>query len=308
MSTHYYRFTRLDAVNRDRAPPPRTPLLERLLARAGEPNEITDWRADALRLVAPTAAIPGIAAAALFAEQGSSEGASVFIAAPIRYVAEMSSVRMPADGILHLPRSEADALAADFNRVWDGAGVRLLAGRFTDLYCVLDFQAANRGRHTIPKMFVVGRSTPICRPGAAHRGLRRLMSEMEMWLFEHAVNRIRSARSVPAVSGLWLWGGGAPATSLPVIAAWSMGDDPLFKALGAGRDAAASGVAVVASDPGTAEWRDLESHGLQRSFADLHSGRIDRLALSAGHRCFSVRGRWNWRPWRRHRPWWESFG
>lgn len=306
MSTHYYRFTRLDAVNRDRAPPPRTPLLERLLARAGEPNEITDWRADALRLVAPTAAIPGIAAAALFAEQGSSEGASVFIAAPIRYVAEMSSVRMPADGILHLPRSEADALAADFNRVWDGAGVRLLAGRFTDLYCVLD-QAVNAATHDPED--VRGRPIDAYLPtGSGSPRLRRLMSEMEMWLFEHAVNRIRSARSVPAVSGLWLWGGGAPATSLPVIAAWSMGDDPLFKALGAGRDAAASGVAVVASDPGTAEWRDLESHGLQRSFADLHSGRIDRLALSAGHRCFSVRGRWNWRPWRRHRPWWESFG
>ena len=306
MSTHYYRFTRLGAVNRDRAPP-RTPLLERLLARAGASEEITDWRADALRFVAPASVIPSIAAAALFAEQGSSQGASVFIAAPIRYVAEMSSVRVPADGILHLPRSEADALAADFNRVWDGAGVRLLAGRFTDLYCVLD-QAVNSATYDPEEV----RARPIdafLPTGSGSPGLRRLMSEIEMWLFEHAVNRIRTARSVPAVSGLWLWGGGTPATSLPAIGAWSMGDDPLFKALAAGRDAAASsGVAVVAADPGTAEWRVLESQCLQRSSADLHSGRIDRLALSAGHRCFSVRGRWNWRPWRRRRPWWESFG
>lgn len=311
MSTHYYRFTRLGAVNRERAPLrtlPRTPLLERLLACAGGPAEITDWRADALRLIAPAAAIPGIAAAALFAERGSTEGASVFIAAPVGYIAEMSTVRLPADGILRLQRSEADALAADFNRVWNGAGVRLLAGRFTDLYCVFD-QEVDAATHDPDEV----RDRPIggyLPEGSDSARLRRLMSEIELWLFEHAVNRLRSARAEAAVNALWLWGGGAPLTSLPAVDVSSVGEDPLFKALAAGAElprAAASCVVVVAAELDTAAWPDAESR-LRASFAELRAGRIDRLDLSAAHRRFSLRGRWNWRPWRRRRPWWEAFG
>ena len=305
MSTHYYRFTRLGAVHRERAP-----LLEGLLARAHQPREIADWRADALRLVAPeAAAIPSVAAAALFAEQGPLQGASVFIAAAVHYIAEMSTVRLPADGILHLGRSDADALAADFNRVWEDAGVRLLAGRFTDLYCVFD-QALNAATHDPEDVRdrQIDGYLPI---GSGSPRLRRLMSEVEMWLFEHPVNRNRTAHSAVAVNGLWLWGGGPPAASLPVVDAWSVGDDPLFKALAGGAElprTAASGVVVVAAELGTAEWRELESRCLRGSLADLRSGRIDRLDLSAGHLRFSLRGRWNWRPWRRRRPWWECFG
>jgi len=62
---------------------------------------------------------------------------------------------------------------------------------------------------------------------------------------------------------------------------------------------------VIDAEPGTDAWRDAESRWLERSFADLRAGRIARLDLSAGDRCYSVRGRWNWRPWRRRRPWWE---
>jgi hypothetical protein len=70
---------------------------------------------------------------------------------------------------------------------------------------------------------------------------------------------------------------------------------------------AASGVVVIAAEPGTHEWLDVESRWLEGSLADLRSGRIARLDLSAGKRRFSVSSGWRWRFWRRHRPWWESF-
>jgi hypothetical protein len=134
VSTHYFRFTRRGAVN-----PQRAPLLERLLARADGSTVVTDWRADAFRLIAPPmTSMPAVGAAALYADIGTVDAAWVFLATPLHYVAEVSNVRLPADGILSLRQSEADALAADFNRVWDDAGIRLLAGRRADLYCVVD--------------------------------------------------------------------------------------------------------------------------------------------------------------------------
>jgi hypothetical protein len=309
--THYFRFTRRGAANRQRSQ-----LLERLLARADASAAVTDWRADAFRVIAPKMiSMPGVGAAALYAERGLVDAASVFVATPVHYVAEMSNVRLPADGILSLRQSEADALAVDFNRVWNDAGVRLLAGRCADLFCVVD-QALDATTHD-PEDVLDRHIEEHLPSGAAAPRLRRLMSEIEMWLFEHAVNRTRIADAATAANGLWLWGGGPALTSLPPVDGWTAGVDPLFNAFAArpemscgadeGNARAASGVVVIAAEPGTDAWRDMESRWLERSLADLRSGRIGRVDLSAGNRCFSVGARWNWRLWRRHRPWWESF-
>jgi hypothetical protein len=220
----------------------------------------------------------------------------VFLATPVHYVAEMSNVRLPADGILSLRRSEADALAADFNRVWNDAGIRLLAGRRADLYCVVDHALDVTTRD--PEDVLDRRIENHQPAGAAAPRLRRLMSEIEMWLFEHAVNRSRTANAEATVNGLWLWGGGSALASLPPVDGWTAGDDPFFNAFSARPESSPSGVVVTA---------DIESRWLERSVADLRSGRIARLDLSAGSRCFSVGARWNWRLWRRHRPWWEYF-
>jgi hypothetical protein len=295
VSTHYFRFTYRGAVDQQRAP-----LLERLLARADGSTPVNDWRADAFRVIAPTmTSMPGVGAAALYADIGTVDAASVFLATPVHYVAEMSNVRLPADGILSLRRPEADALAADFNRVWNDAGMRLLAGRRADLYCVTD-HALDATTHD-PEEALDRRIENHLPAGSAAPRLRRLMSEIEMWLFEHDVNRSRAANAEVAINGLWLWGGGSALKSLPPVDGWTAGDDPFFNAFGARPESspdAASGVVVTA---------DIESRWLERSVADLDSGRIARLDLSAASRCFSVGARWNWRRWRRPRPWREYF-
>lgn len=311
-TTRYLRF-----IARGTAAPARSPLLERLLAGADASVAATDWRADAFRVIAPPGTrMPGVAAAALYADLGTVPGASAFIATPVHYVAEMSNVRLPAAGVLSLRPAEARALAGDFERVWQDAGIRLLAGCSGALYCVTDrpMPAITHDPQQIQDQHI----EPHLPAGVAAPPLRRLMSEIEMWLFEHPLNRARVTEAEPIVSALWLWGCGDVVRSLPPVDGWAAGDDPFFKAFAARPDAPyaadssgelapGSGVAVIGVAPGAAEWGDIESHWLERSIADLRSRRIGRLELSAAERTFIVSARWRRRFWRRPRPWWEYF-
>jgi hypothetical protein len=311
VSTHYFRFIRRGASSGQRSR-----LLERLLAGADAASAVVDWRADAFRVIAPTAAMPGVGAAVLCAEQRSRDAAapedaapasgSVFVATPVHYLAEMSTVRLAAEGILSLRQSEAEALAVDFNRIWHDAGARLIADRHGDLLCVIDQTITVT---TCDPEDVLDRHIENYLPiGADSARLRQLMSEMEMWLFEHAVNRARIGCATPVVNGLWLWGGGPALTSLPAVEGWTAGDDVFFRAFesasGLPRDAGSAVLAIA--EPGADGWRDAESW-LESSAAALAAGRIERLELSARTRCVSVSARWRRRFWRRSKPWWEQF-
>jgi hypothetical protein len=282
-------------------------MLERLLARSDSSAE-PDWRAAAFRHIAPSEPMPAVAAAAQYAELGPVDGAWVFMATPVHYVAATSSVQLPPDGLLCLEPPEAQALAADFNRLWRGGGVRLMAGRCGTLYCVFDkpLQASTQDPQA-----ALGRSIWDFLPaGEDAPELRGVMSEIEMWLFEHAVNGVRAARAAAPVSGLWLWGGGAMLPALPPLRGWTAGRDALFGAFPARAQfprGAGAGVVVLDERPGSAEWREAESRWLRPALAELRAGRIARVDLSAGHRCHHLSARWSWRFWRRTRPWWESF-
>ena len=313
MFTHYFRF-----ACRGTAAAQRAPLLERLLARADSSTTVTDWRADAFRIIAPaTAVMPGVGALTLYSELGALDSAApdaaalnsaaVIVATPVHYLAEMSNVRLAADGIVALRPAEAEALAAEFNRVWHDADIRMVAGRGAELLCIAG-QSLSVATHDpqdalaqhIEIYLPVGKDAP---------RVRRLMSEIEMWLFEHAVNRARVAAGAAVISGLWLWGAGPVLKTLPPITGWAAGDDLFFKFLVGKRERAPSvaGVVTSAVEPGTEGWREVESRWLEGSVAELRAGRIGRLDLSAGSRCFSLSSGALRRFWRRTRPWWESF-
>jgi hypothetical protein len=303
--TQYFRFS---AAPRFEAR--RCALLERLLARAQGQVEAIDWRADGFRVLAPQpATMPAVAAAALCAEGRATDAAWVCIATPVRYLAEPSSVRLPLDGMLSLDPVSAEALALDFNRVWNNSGTRLIVGRAAALYCVFDRALCALthdpedalGRH-IEDFLPSGSDAP---------RLRLLMSEIEMWLFEHAVNRARQAQQSAVISGLWLWGGGSPVKSLPAVQGWALGNDPFFSALGAGPTSSdarvGSGVIVASQEPGSDGWQRAGLPWLEAAAAQLRSGRLARLELSAGRRCFTVTTLGMHAFWRRRKPWWESF-
>jgi hypothetical protein len=93
----------------------------------------------------------------------------------------------------------------------------------------------------------------------------------------------------------------------PKMLGFCAGDDVFFNAF-SGAAARGAGVVVVPEVPGSEAWQHAESHWLNPALAQLRSGGISRLDLSAGARCFSVAARARLRFWRRPKPWWEFFG
>ena len=312
MSNQYFRFLSHNAE------PLRSAFLEQLLARADAGRLVSDWRADAFRVIAPQAPWPGVAPAALCADRAAIDATAVEAAAvdaapvdaawvclatPVHYVADMNSVRLPQGGILSMGPAHAAKLALDFNRVWNGSGIRLAAGGSARLYGIFDQELNVATRD--PEDVLGQRIEAYLPAGADAPRLRQLMSEIEMWLFEHEVNTTRAHLGVPRVSGLWLWGGGAPLASLPRVQGWAAGDDVFFSAFKGGESD--SGVIVASQAPGEAGWHDIESRWLKPAVAQLRAGRLSRLDMSAGERCISVTARTNRRFWRRSKPWWEFF-
>ena len=302
MSSIYLRFCGLalpDAA--------RSPLLERMLARAGMPDAAENWREQAFRLIAPVPApMPGIAAAALCGEIGPVNGGAVFLASPVHCEAGMVSVRLPADGMITLNVAEAEHLAREFNRDFADGTQRLVVTPSGRLYCV--FAGANAAL-TCDPLTVCGRDIGQYMPsGPDGPRLRRLMSEIEMWLYGHALNRARNADGDVAITGLWLWGGGPALANLPALDGWTAGADPLFGAWPAQTRIPAqrcSGVVVLPDPPGSAPWQATESAWLLPALAALRAGRIRQLELGLGAQGFMLRRGWSLRAWRRARPWWE---
>ena len=301
MSSQYFRFAAAGAPRR------RASLLEQLIARADAWVSVADWRADAFRVIAPQAVcMPAVAAAPLCADQGAIDAAWVCVATPVHYVAEMTSVRMPADGMLTLTPLEAQTLASDFNRVWKGSGIGMTAARSARLFCTFDRVIEIEAQD--PELVLNRHIDEFFPTGADSGRLKQLISETEMWLFEHAANRAREKSGLPAISGLWFWGGGAPIASLPNVQGWAAGDDVFFNAFGVSReDKFPSGVIAADCAPGSDRWHEIESRWLLPAIDKLRTRRIQRLQLSAADRCFTVTARGLRRFWRRTKPWWESF-
>ena len=122
----------------------------------------------------------------------------------------------------------AETLASDFNRVWKGSGIRMTAARSAQLFCIFDraLEVVTRDPED-----VLDRAHRRISPGGEDAPrLRQLISETEMWLFEHEANRARIELGLPAINGLWFWGGGAPLATLPEVQGWAAGDDLFFNA------------------------------------------------------------------------------
>ncbi len=299
MSSQYFRF----AV-RGPSEPHRSRLLEQLVARSSPAVAVSDWRADAFRVISPqSTCVPAVAAVALCADRGPVDAAWVCLASPILYVAEISNVRMSDQGILTLAPGDAETLALHFNREWNDAGVRMSCGRAGRLYCLFDrvLEVSMRDPHDVLDQ----RIEEFLPTGADAPRVRRLMSEIEMWLFTHALNSGRTAQGKSPISGLWLWGGGVPLAALPKVQGWVAGEDVFFDALSG--EKSAGGVIIAPQIPGSDEWREAESRWLKPAVAQLRSGRLSQLHLSAAGRCYSVTRGQVLRFWRRARPWWESF-
>lgn len=253
---------------------------------------------------------------------------AVWLATPVHCVAGLSSLHLDHRGLLKLPMATLAALAADFQTVFRGAdfvleplasGGFLLAGP-----PIGDAQASEPAR-------AVGMGIAAALPRAPV--LRRLGAEIEIWLHEHPVNRLRSERGEPPVTSLWMWGGGtltrtpaAPATDTGSATDGAYGRDPYLEGLWCARGArvqplpesledlirgrARSSVIVVelaellaadrAASLGDALAR-LDAHWIAPAADLLARGAWRSLALIANDRCLILRPRDAMKRWRRAR-------
>ena len=164
---------------------------------------------------------------------------AVWLAAPVHCVAGLSSLHLDHRGLLKLPMATLTALAADFHEVFQGSDFALeplASGSF-----LLVGPASSDARSTEPAR-CVGMSIAAALPRAP--ALRRLGAEMEIWLHEHPVNRLRSERGEAPVTGLWIWGGGtlertppAPAADTAIATDRAYGRDPYLEGLWCARGA-----------------------------------------------------------------------
>jgi hypothetical protein len=303
----------------------RLPLLETLLSRSNDLRLDTDWRGwlaaacgSPLELAAfSLAAIVG--AAFRGTAMPSPESTGYWLATPVHLFAGLDSVHLHPSGLLSLTAEEQQLLVSDFARVFADSPWRLERIARRELLLVgPQVQASAPDPATL-----LGDDPSAGLPRGADAGtLRRLGSEIEMWLYEHAVNRLRESRRELPVTGLWLWGAQPPTlpervTRLP--GAQLYGEDAYAESLwrlqgrqGLPLSSASTAIQTVpmslSSDSVlllTDGLQELEQHWLPGALRAMRQRRLSVLRLIAGRRSFEVSVIQLMRFWRARRPWWE---
>jgi hypothetical protein len=136
-----------------------------------------------------------------------------WLATPLHLIAGLTTLHLPAEGVLCLSAEEARELAAGFASIFgneglvlhpleDGSlllsGLRDCAAETVDP-ALLSAQAASQG---------LASAQPV---GEGAASLRALMTEIEMWLHDLPLNLERERTGLPPIRSLWLWGGGVSA-------------------------------------------------------------------------------------------------
>ena len=312
---------------------PRLPGFEALLRWGRRRHLPRDWRGHLAGCAGrpDLVAVPPaqVAAAAI----GVVADANPWFATPVHLTAGLDHLRLHRAGLLKLSREDLDALASDFATVFGGSGLTLrpLLGTF-----VLSGLLSQEPSTLDPAAFLgadIGRAPP---RGAGAAELRRLASELEMWLHEHVVNRQRQRRGQLPVNALWVWGGGAPVTphgltqralGLPrayaddayVAGLWiSSGGEAqplpenfatLCNALAAGET---RGRVVVVLSAAARDAKDdvlprIDAEWIAPAVAALGAGAVTRVELYCGGLWLRMARRDRLRIWRRARPWWEAY-
>lgn len=285
-----------------------------------------DWRRAWLQRHAPPD-LRGLTPAAVAARSVGAPEHDSWLAAPVQLRAGLDRVQLPTTGLLCLEASETIALVEAFNRELGRDELRLhdLPGGGL-LLSGLTAPAAQ----TFDPASVLGRDIhPVVPRGTDAAPLRALAGEIEMWLHEHPLNLVRHRRGAPAISGLWLWGGGAypaetPTPALPRVvgtADESMGfggTDAWLRTVATLTGTAANGfapdfatlvvgavqqgvVAVRARDPEDS----LRRSWLEPARAALAARRLGRLTLWVEGSILALSPSSNWHYWRPVQHWLE---
>jgi hypothetical protein len=298
---------------------PRLPALERWMARATSEPLAHGWRlALAASLVPEVSSEGGAAAGAVGAATDARCG--WWLATPVHLLAGLDTLRLHPAGLLESTLEEQCTLSADFERVFQGSDWKLRVTERREL--LLEGPPAEGISSQDPARFL-GRPVREGVPqGVGAAALRRLMSELEMWLHEHPLNQRRIAAGLLPISGLWLWGGGNASRAVPHVLPPLFGTDlaveALWKLAGGHRqplpsqclalaDHSAAGAVVMIPVPlgaGAEALVQIDRQWIAPLLAQV-SGQAHAATLLCADKRFTLSSRARWRFWRREQPWWE---
>jgi hypothetical protein len=302
------------------------PALELLLARGRRSDDgpalLETWYAEAFGL--GKVPLPAGALTALSFGRDPAEG--------FWLRADPVHLRADRDRLLLIPSAGFEVAADEARQLCEA-----LSGHFADQFALHAFAPEQWGLQaetamplqTLPPIEIAGRDVDAELPD---KRWHALLNEIQMALYQHAVNTAREARGEPVVNGVWLWGAGP----LPAAASgpWQSvsAADPvalgLAKLAGMRHQAPAAGAApwlARAPEDGrhlvvldglrgaqalgdaealAARLQALEQHWFAPLLAALRAGRIGMLTVrvpDAGASFETVRGDLR-RFWRRPRP------
>lgn len=131
-------------------------------------------------------------------------GVTRWIATPLELRASHMQVHLEHRGLLSLAAAEQQLLAAEFERTFGAAGLSLAPLPSGDFLLSTPDLAAHDT--TEPARSTGGDVAAALPQGTAAGALRRLVAEMEMWLYALPLNEARAQRGEPPVTALWPWG------------------------------------------------------------------------------------------------------
>ena len=176
---------------------------------------------------------PAASVAAATAEV--SGGTACWLATPLHLIEGLTRVHVDWGSVLRLSSEERERLAAGFKETFRGSGFDLTgleSGEF-----LLTAPPLRQVRTVEPARLLQLPMADALASGEGAGALRRLGTEIEMWLHAHPLNEARARQGEPPLSQLWIWGGGE-------AAAGAGGGAPPGAAAGQGH-----GAVVYGSDP-----------------------------------------------------------
>jgi hypothetical protein len=300
------------------------PHLDWLLRFAGQAHHVGDWRRWLCgELGASHLAGLSVAQACAIGRWSAADASRAWLATPVHLEARLDHVRLADRGLLRLGAEEREDWMLDFARSFGPEYALHDAGERSFL---LSGAAEVRAASVDPARLLdadIGRALP---SGPSGGELRRLGTEIEMWLHGAAPNLARERARERRVSALWLWGGGVadpvvpPAAPPPIEGIHLYGGDPFLSALGftvlaspawATLDRGATHCVIELSPmsgPKSESLANLESLWFAPARDALRDGSLEALDLVANDRCFRIASRPSWRLWRRKSSWLAQLG
>ncbi len=237
------------------------PALEALLGRARRVDDLRDhpWPEDmafsCFDLPLPDGGAP-VAPLSRELDGGVVDERYYLRADPVYLQADMATLRLLDPAEVTISRHESEALCAELNAHFGDAGPRLENLHPRRWYLGLN-EAPEMETH--PPHQAIGGDLDASLPRGPDGGRwRAWLNEVQMVLYQSPVNAAREAQGLPAINGLWLWGGGVhpAAVTAPWDRVWS--NEDLLPAL-----AAFGGVPAVDLPPNADAWLQ-ETQGSER--------------------------------------------